>query len=182
MQRNRRRGGGGGGAVGGGAFGAAKSWIDRATYKIRNPRARSASAGFEGISAGRAAGGLGGAGGAGAAARNRSALDPDEAWDARVGHEAEYGGYYEETELQSHHLDDGRYEALQHGSTEYAGAGGSAPRGRMPAENPFSDDNAMPPSLRNVSPRPVEEGHDGGHGHGERQHSPTRRSLFKESI
>jgi hypothetical protein len=153
-----------GGASGSGPLDLAKGWFERATYKMRNPRARSTSAGFEGISAGRAAD---------AAARtNRSALDPDEAWDSRVGNEAEYGGYYEETELQSHHLDDGRYEQLQHG-TEYQGPGG---RGRMPAENPFSDEHVAT-SLRSVSPRPVEDGeqHTG-------QHSPTRRSLFKEQV
>jgi hypothetical protein len=120
-------------------------------------------------------------GGVGAAARNRSALDPDEAWDARVGHEADYGGYYEETELQSHHVGDGRYESLQHGQTAYTGAGGES-RGGMPAENPFTDDNAVQPGLRSVSPRPVEDVHDGAQGHARGQHSPTRRSLFKEGI
>jgi len=143
----------------------AKSWLSKATYKIRNPRDRSASAGFEGISAGRA--------GSGRGARNRSALDPDEAWDTRVGNEADYPGYYgEDTELQGGILSDGRYESLGHASTEYGGAAGT--RGRVPAENPFGDENAA--DLRSVSPRP-----DGGHA-APRQHSPARRSLFKEDV
>jgi hypothetical protein len=115
-------------------------------------------------------------------ARHRSALDPDEAWDARVGHEADYPGYYEEeTELQSHHVDDGRYEDLQHGSTEYTGAAGEgAARGRMPMENPFSDDAAVG-SLRSVSPRPLGHG-DHETGKSTEHHSPTRRSFFKEDV
>ena len=61
-------------------------------------------------------------GGAGARTGRRGfgPLDPDEAWDARVGHEADaYGpsGYYEEQELGL---------APQHGSTSYGGSGGAS--------------------------------------------------------
>jgi hypothetical protein len=100
-----------------------------------------------------------------------------------VGHEAEYPGYYEEeTELQSHHVEDGRYEELQHGGTEYTGAAeGGAARGHMPMENPFGDDAAVGSSLRSVSPRPLEHGeHEAGKSAVE--HSPTRRSFFKEDV
>jgi hypothetical protein len=99
--RSRRRNDLGGIGSGPGNLGAglggigdsARSWMSNVVYKVKNPRARSTTAGYEpsGISAGRARGGTG-----------HSALDPDEAWDARVGHEAEYGNpFYEETELQS---------------------------------------------------------------------------------
>jgi hypothetical protein len=146
-----------------GPIDTAKSWLRKATYKIRNPRARSTSAGFEGISAGPRS-----------ATRNRNVLDPDEAWDSRVG--TEYQGYVDETELQSHGLRDGRYEEF---SAPGDGAEGKHPasRGRMPAENPFSDDAAA--SLRSVSPRPHVEGSLQAQ---KGAHSPTRRSLFKEEI
>jgi hypothetical protein len=115
-------------------------------------------------------------------------LDPDDAWDSRVGAEADTygpGGYYEEQELGLHHRDD---------DTGYAGAsgGGSYPmnlaatpgappagfgddheergrtRSRSPGHlaaggqgrsNPF-DDDAEPSniSLRGVSPRPIDTG------------------------
>jgi len=163
--RNRRLDNSAG--AGGAPFDTAKSWLSKATYKIRNPRARSGSAGFEGISAGRAGGGR--------AARNRSALDPDEAWDTRVGNEADYPGYGDDTELQGGVLSDGRYEQLGHANTEYAGAAGN--RGRMPAENPFGDENAVG-GLRAVSPRPAEQDGATRQAH----HSPTRRSLFKEDV
>jgi hypothetical protein len=100
-------------------------------------------------------------------------LDPDEAWDSRVG--TEYQGYVDETELQSSHgLRDGRYE-------EFSAAPGTefkdgTSRGRVPPENPFGDDAAA--SLRSVSPRP----HVEGSLHTQRANSPTRRSLFKEEI
>jgi len=145
---------------------SAKGWFGKATYKIRNPRARSANAGFEGISAGRAG-----------ATNRRNVLDPDEAWDSRVGNETEYhggSGYYEDTELQPRGgtLNDGRYEEAMGGQREHR-------TGRAVGENPFSDEHAAP-SLRSISPRPHVEGAAGPAKSG--QHSPTRRSLFKEEM
>ncbi len=65
---------------------------------------------------------LGGAGGAGAAGRGRRGfgpLDPDEAWDTRVGTEADAygpGGYYEEQELGLHPAGNaGPYSASGYG-------------------------------------------------------------------
>lgn len=126
-------------------------------------------------------------GGAGARTGRRGfgPLDPDEAWDARVGNEAEaYGpsGYYEEQELGL---------TPHHGNTSYGGGGASYPmnlaatpgdppagfgqeeentrgrtRSRSPgglapgaahSKNPF-DDDADPSnlSMRAVSPRPID--------------------------
>ncbi|GME28278.1 hypothetical protein GTA08_BOTSDO05835 [Neofusicoccum parvum] len=61
--------------------------------------------------------GLGGGAGA-APRRTRGTLDPDEAWDARVGNEADYGYGYEEQEL-------GLREPTPYGASGpgYAGAG-----------------------------------------------------------
>lgn len=125
------------------------------------------------------------------------ALDPDEAWDARVGNEADSYGYYEE-ELTTRGFGGGRASTEYHG-----GAGGGAynmnlaatpgrehddedldlERGRQPSRspghagagghNPFDDDNAD--SLRGVSPRPMDQGH---HKSG----SPSRHSAFKENV
>ena len=99
-------------------------------------------------------------------------LDPDEAWDTRVGNEADAYGYYEEQELGGH------------SNTGYPGASGGAGggysmnlastpgvpdeeptdgRGRKTSRspgpvaggrNPFDDDAEA--SLRGVSPRPMD--------------------------
>jgi hypothetical protein len=164
------------GDAGGPSLDGAKQGLSAFWYKLKNPRARSGSAGFEGISAGRAAGGNRGA---------RRALDPDEAWDSRVGHEAD--GYYEDTELQ------GTTGYVNTDSTEYVGA---ASRSGMPAanpfgdehaarktdDNPFGDEHAAAPVLRSVSPRPfVEVGStSAGAALQPPQTSPTRKSIFKE--
>lgn len=153
--------------------------VKEAWGRLRNPKS-STGAGYEATG-----GGYRGAPGSG---RRGHALDPDEAWDSRVGNEADVAGpnsgYYEEQELGLHQ------------STEYhgGGAGGfrqaetlGAPdtdrnRSRSPARsNPFGDDNAA--SLRSVSPRPHMDTAAGGHGHGE-DGSPTqeRRSIFRENV
>lgn len=161
------------GDSGGPSFDGAKQGLSAFWYKLKNPRARSTSAGFEGISAGRAGN------------RNaRRALDPDEAWDSRVGHEAD--GYYEDTELQ------GTTGYVNTGSTEYVGASG---RPGMPvanpfgdehaakkSENPFEDEHAAAPSLRSMSPRPFVDTSSASTGAGlaPTQTSPIRKSVFKE--
>lgn len=180
------------GGIGGGIGDSARSWMSNVVYKVKNPRARSSTAGYEpsGISAGRARGGTG-----------RGALDPDEAWDARVGHEAEYGNpFYEETELQNQgttHYSGAGYggATAYHGQSGGLGSnlGAETERGRSPSkerglarENPFSDDAAA--SLRSVSPRPVIDtgaAADLGKqtGGGSHQSSPTeRRSMFHENV
>jgi hypothetical protein len=181
-----------GGSSSGGGLAGAKNWFNNIAYKIKNPRARSTTAGFEpsGISAGRAAGGTG-----------RNPLDPDEAWDARVGHEAEYNPFYgegEETELRDQRYAGGAGPPGDTGYTGYAGASyasvsypsqPSGPeRGRsrspapgaMPRENPFGDDAAS--SLRTVSPRPAINTNLSNHKRTESTQSSPRRSVFRESL
>ncbi|RFU35004.1 hypothetical protein B7463_g1315, partial [Scytalidium lignicola] len=138
-------------------------------------------------------------------------LDPDEAWDARVGTEADAygpGGYYEEQELGLHgeHGEHGATLAADHDEIPrgrslsrelapepYGGAAraGSNRRydeeiGGHPATNPF-DDNAEPSTvgLRGVSPRPIDTSNTGkGHSkHDSAGDSPTgRHSIFREDI
>lgn len=143
---------------------------------MRNPKTQT-GAGYE------PSGGYRGAPGG----RRGNALDPDEAWDSRVGNEADVygpgaGGYYEEQEL--HHQQP----------TEYGGAGGGGfrqtetlggPTGGTERSNPFGDDNAAP-SLRSVSPRPHVDA-AASHGQGRtsaEDSSPTfeRRSVFRENV
>jgi hypothetical protein len=143
------------------------------------------------------------------ATRGLGPLDPDEAWDARVGTEADAygpGGYYEEQEL-----------GLTSGDTAYGGAGAAGDErgrarsrepepyiggsiagldrrydvemGKRPAHNPFDDDHAEASniSLRGVSPRPIDtsslgptKGHTRKDSGGD---SPTeRRSIFQEQM
>ncbi|KAH9883246.1 hypothetical protein F4778DRAFT_767423 [Xylariomycetidae sp. FL2044] len=152
-------------------------WFSARLSALRNPR--SATGAYEQTSGGGRAGG-GGAGGR----RGFGPLDPDEAWDARVGHEADYGagaGYYEEQELGYTSTTRGRagggggHDA---NNNAFAGSGyamnlavGDEERGRSASRggadsldvvpprsrpNPF-DDDAEPSnlSLRGVSPRPM---------------------------
>ena len=97
----------------------------------------------------------------------RRGLDPDEAWDARVGGEADgygAGGYYEEQELGLHPPHPGG------GSTAYTGAqgrvlpeygdemGGSLPRGRSLSR----DDAFVGGGQGGLDERYDEEVHGGG--------------------
>lgn len=136
-------------------------------------------------------------------------LDPDEAWDARVGTEADAygpGGYYEEQELGLHN--DQRGGLPPSGAPPSYGADRGRSRSREPepyiggsqagldrrydeemgrkptGPNPF-DDSAEPSSvsLRGVSPRPM----DNSQGHTKGQHSiddspSERRSMFRENM
>ncbi|CAG8951857.1 hypothetical protein HYFRA_00005661 [Hymenoscyphus fraxineus] len=136
-------------------------------------------------------------------------LDPDDAWDARVGTEADAygpGGYYEEQELGLH--------GEHHGGLAPAGYG-DEPRGRSlsrdvpepyiggtragldrrydeemgvrPKVNPFADPVEMGgEGLRGVSPRPIETSSGGHKPKDNTVVSPTehteRRSLFREEM
>ncbi|KHN97891.1 uncharacterized protein MAM_04280 [Metarhizium album ARSEF 1941] len=134
------------------APGGVVGWFNDQIRKMKNRNNRSATGAYERPL-------QGGSGGR----RGFGPLDPDEAWDARVGHEADGYGYYEEQEL-------GR-----HTNTEYAGGSSynmdlaATPganydddeRGRRPGwpgaaqnKNPFDDDAVS--SLRGVSPRPID--------------------------
>jgi len=119
-------------------------------------------------------------------AGGRRGLDPDAAWDARVGAEGDgygAGGYYEEQELGLRPPGVGAYGGSGYGGhgrdlPEY---GADVPRGRslsrdegpyigggqrgldarydqeMGHEDPFGDDAEVRSQLRGVSPRPHEE-------------------------
>lgn len=174
-------------------------WVSDKFRSFRSRRARTAGGAYEEPLGAYGAGGRGARSGFGA-------LDPDEAWDARVGNEADY--YREE------------HEVGLHADTGYSGAGGEErgrTRGRRGEEgpygtesqreldrryeeemggqqqgvvkagggsqsrNPFDDSAAVGTSLRGVSPRP-----DKGDGHehdglGGDPDSPTgKRSSFRE--
>ncbi|KAI4141700.1 MAG: hypothetical protein L6R39_005223 [Caloplaca ligustica] len=133
-------------------------------------------------------------------------LDPDGAWDSRVGDEADAygsGGYYEEQELG---LRSGahRTELPEYGDEEM-GRGRSISRDAPPGggfiggdqrgldkrydevtkgENPFGD-RAERSALRGVSPRPAggEKGHKQQGSASVQGDSPTeRRSMFHENM
>jgi hypothetical protein len=160
------------------------SFFKNTFQSLKNPRSTTGS-GYEG--AGYA--GVGGSRGTGRAAHG-GPLDPDEAWDSRVGNEADIygpGGYYEETELGLHPQSTAYSGAAYGGSAAgfapapgLAGAerGKSRSPGPVAAENPFGDDAAS--SLRSVSPRPF----DGRKLDAvPRDSSPTgRRSMFREDM
>ena len=142
----------------------------------------------------------------------RRGLDPDEAWDARVGAEADgygAGGYYEEQELGLRPPASGAYAGGGYGGGSQALPDYGEERGRsisragiphigggqkglderydeeMGHEDPFGDE-AERSELRGVSPRPHEEGKGHakqGSGGGPQDDSPTeRRSMFHENV
>lgn len=135
-------------------------------------------------------------------------MDPDEAWDSRVGAEADgygAGGYYEEQELGLRPPGGGPY-----GGSGYGGQGQALPeygeereRGRsLSREGPYIGgtqrglderydqemendpfgDEAERSELRGVSPRPHEDGGKGhgkqGSGGGVQDDSPTERKSM----
>jgi len=147
----------------------ALDWLKEKFNSIRNPKTQT-GAGYESAAhnGSRFRGAHGGA------------LDPDEAWDSRVGNEADVygpGGYYEEQELGLHQ------------PTAYkGGAGAGFEQAGLSTEragrNPFGDENA----LRSVSPRPAVDTAVGQAGKGAKkgsaESSPTfeRRSIFREEV
>ncbi|KAL8752484.1 MAG: hypothetical protein Q9184_005718 [Pyrenodesmia sp. 2 TL-2023] len=132
-------------------------------------------------------------------------LDPDGAWDTRVGDEADAygsGGYYEEQELGLR--TGGQGGALPDYGDEEMGRGRSISRDGPPGgfiggdqrgldkrydeatggENPFGDP-AERSELRGVSPRPAkgEKGHKQQASESIQGDSPTeRRSMFHENM
>lgn len=131
-------------------------WFNDQVRKFKNRNNRSAAGAYEPSFAGAPAAGRNGA------ARG---LDPDEAWDARVGNEADGYGYYGE-ELHDHH-DQHEYGGGASAGNSY-NMNVAAPPGReadhnvdlergRAKKNPFDDDNAAD-SLRGVSPRPMGPG------------------------
>jgi len=104
--------------------------------------------------------------------RGFGALDPDEAWDARVGNEADQTGYYEEQELGLQDPNSGPYRGRGYGEVGVGVGGIPEERGRSRSiqreldsrydeevhgaqpRNPFGDDNEAG-SMRTASPRPM---------------------------
>ncbi|KAF2687264.1 hypothetical protein K458DRAFT_415525 [Lentithecium fluviatile CBS 122367] len=174
-----------------------QGWFQSQIHKFKNRNNRYASGAYEEPSG--YSGTRGGRGGG-------SRLDPDEAWDARVGNEV----YYEEQELglQEPSRQGGHASANPFESSPYGAPSPGYPepeRGRSrtreydegsldtrSAQNPFGDDNAA--SLRGVSPRPMDHGIDTSYGGaagaqkkkkgGSADNSPTesRRSIFHEEM
>ncbi|TGO25829.1 hypothetical protein BPAE_0072g00390 [Botrytis paeoniae] len=133
-----------------------------------------------------------------AANRGFGPLDPDDAWDARVGTEADAygpGGYFEEQELGLHGGHSGaagtsgtgpgfssppRGRSLSREPEPYVGGSKAGLDRRYDEEmgiqstnNPFDD----PSELRGVSPRPMDtknKAHDDNHS--------ERRSMFRENM
>jgi hypothetical protein len=161
------------------APGGIRGWVETQIRKFKNRNNRYATGAYEESSYG---------GGRGRGHR----LDPDEAWDARVGNEA----HYEEQELGLHAPIDHHNDYDARNNTAYGapspGFQSTEPereRGRsrtreydgdsLHTTNPFGDDAAA--SLRGVSPRPLETedtSYGGARGHVKGQSvddSPTER-------
>lgn len=184
------------------APGGVVGWInDRIRIFKAGRNSRTAAGAYEGAAGNSARSGR----------RGFGPLDPDDAWDSRVGAEADTygpGGYYEEQELGLH--GDTRYAGAAAGgggSDTYqmnlaatpgvppAGYAGDEERGRTKSRspglaatrgNPF-DDDAEPSniSLRGVSPRPIdtEAANAAAKGGQKDKDSPTeRRSVFREDM
>ncbi|PHH85050.1 hypothetical protein CDD83_988 [Cordyceps sp. RAO-2017] len=163
--------------------GAIFGWVNERLHKIKNRNNRSAAGAYEqslpgGPSPGR---------------RGFGPLDPDEAWDARVGHEADGYGYYEEQELsgtahgRSTEYGGGGSYNMKLPSADYSGEERGRPSTRSPAghRNPFDDDAEE--SLRGMSPRPIDTALVHEHKSRGRSDStgssPTeRRSVFRENV
>jgi hypothetical protein len=131
-------------------------------------------------------------------------LDPDEAWDSRVGHEADNygpGGYYEEqgTGREAYPMnlaatpgvapsgfndaDEPRGRSRDREPEMGLGVSGQSSHGG--GSNPF-DDDAEPSniSMRRVSPRPIDTNKaQTSKSLGPASDSPTeRRSIFREDV
>lgn len=169
------------------APGGIRGWIDTQVRRFKNRNNRYATGAYESSSYENR--GRGGAG---------HRLDPDEAWDTRVGNEA----HYEEQELGLHAPQEQNtgYGHPAYGAPSAGFAGAEPARGRSrtreyddglraddaSARNPFGDENAAA-SLRGVSPRPLDHQEDtsyggasaGGQGKGHKKSgsgdSPTER-------
>ena len=139
-------------------------------------------------------------------------LDPDEAWDARVGNEADGygpGGYYEEQELGLHEptsynastkqpvlpgYGEGESSRGRTRSQDPSGMVGGSQRGldnrydeemgRAPRHDPFDDAaERSDMSMRGVSPRPM-GARPMGHRAGDSigESPPEKRSMFHENM
>ncbi|KAK7519218.1 hypothetical protein IWZ03DRAFT_328500 [Phyllosticta citriasiana] len=179
-------------------------WVNDKMAALKNRRNRRGDAGRERYAAGAyeeaGVGGGGGApapgggfGGGGAARGGARGLDPDEAWDTRVGNEA----YYEEQEL-------GLHEPTAYSGAGYSMAGGyggnayaaqsrtddryeeELARTTTAGSDPFGDSaERSDMGLRGVSPRPIDTSVGGRNQPQQASHdSPAseRRSMFREDV
>ncbi|KAK7531813.1 hypothetical protein IWX49DRAFT_637593 [Phyllosticta citricarpa] len=186
------------------APGGIVGWVNDKMAALKNRRNRRGDAGRERYAAGAyeeaGVGGGGGApapgggfGGGGAARGGARGLDPDEAWDTRVGNEA----YYEEQEL-------GLHEPTDRVDLGDSGYGGGVERGRSRSRetddryeeglartttagsDPFGDSaERSDMGLRGVSPRPIDTSVGGRNQPQQASHdSPAseRRSMFREDV
>lgn len=138
----------------------------------------------------------------GRGARGFGPLDPDDAWDARVGSEADAYGPYEEEHLAH---DDGGYhnvgaasapgynsERMPEPEPYIGGSQAGLDRrydeemGRVPSRNPFGDEAEQSnlggsSRMRGISPRPIDTGH---RAEVNLEDSPTesRKSMFHENV
>ncbi|KAA8570259.1 hypothetical protein MFRU_005g03550 [Monilinia fructicola] len=167
-------------------------WVKDKVNGLKNRNNRSAGGAYEEPLSGNVRGR--------AANRGFGPLDPDDAWDARVGTEADAygpGGYYEEQELGLHGGHPGisatpgppelssppRGRSLSRGSESYVGGSKAGldrrydeEMGIQPANNPFND----AAELRGVSPRPMDS-NTKAHRLQDDNHS-ERRSMFRENM
>ncbi|KAF5686720.1 3-phytase A [Fusarium circinatum] len=158
-------------------------WFHDKIRKFKNRNNRSAAGAYEQSGAARGRRGFG-------------PLDPDEAWDSRVGNEADQYGYYEE-DVGGRSRDTGYGGGYNMNLAATPGLSGGRgfdeeeDRGRRasrsPASgpggrNPFDDDAGS--SLRGVSPRPIDTGvAKPKNRSGSAESSPTeRRSVFRENM
>lgn len=164
-----------------------KGWITDKINALRNKR--TAGGAYESTS-------FGGANSRGGRDRRGfGALDPDEAWDARVGNEADH--YYEEQELGLQDPGQGPYGGRGYGEVRAGAVGvGGIPeeRGRSQSRqrvlddrydeevhggqprNPFGDDNEAG-SMRTASPRPFVESAPRGKDRAVSAHRKGQSSL-----
>ncbi|KAF4963403.1 hypothetical protein FSARC_8575 [Fusarium sarcochroum] len=167
------------------APGGVVGWFNDLIRKFKNRNNRSAAGAYEQ------------SGGASRGRRGFGPLDPDEAWDSRVGNEADQYGYYEE-EAGGRSRDTGYGGGYNMNLSATPGLSGGRGFGdeeedrgrrasRSPASgpggrNPFDDDAGS--SLRGVSPRPIDTGYSKPKNRsGSAESSPTeRRSVFRENV
>ena len=132
-------------------------------------------------------------------ARHQRGLDPDSAWDTRVGAEADgYGEVaYEEQELGPYRHSEERHVLPEYGVEDaprgrsrsrdpaYVGGGQEGLDRRYDEEmgrggDPFGDHTAERSELRNTSPRPHEDRKKGLDGQDDSL--TERRSMFHENV
>lgn len=114
---------------------------------------------------------------------NARGLDPDDAWDTRVGGDpygGSGGGAYQGGEGYAMNVPYGEEEQRGRGRSRSPGPPGQGGRGG--GLNPFAE-GAEPSnlSMRGVSPRPIDTGVGGGRK-GDPDSPEGRKSVFRENV